>query len=566
MGKTYEITGERVVIQSDIPFLYIMDMEICHRKNEHGKLVIKAAVQDEDADYISHTDWSSAKITVCFRDEEHIPFFCGSVEQVVCQKERNLMTVQIMGTDATVILDRQKKCQSFQNSGMTYKQVVKKIIGEYGNVGFIWELGADKQISSPIIQYQETDWEFLKRICSHFQGMLFANSKIGKTEFFMGLRQGKPRNMDHIVIAGQGFDSAYYENGCYENHLVRNQAFYLVVNTKEHWQTGDSLLFRGRQYYVFERKMSYKSGEFICTYRLGTRGMCYQKKIFNKNLAGLRLEGTIRRSEEESVYLQLDLDKEERSDYPWAWSPETNNLCYCMPEAGTKAVLYLPTQNEEDGQVILANVDNREKGNYRDPKERELVTNYNNKIGLYTDRIMVDAKNGKAIFTMDDLSGIQMCSNSDIMLNAAGQINIIAKDISITAPQDIVCKTTDSNIEICRDFNFYAPGGVKIIKTGDLAAGKKNKAADQAEQQNCWQLSYHAMGAIPAVDLAAVDSTGGLVGMAACGSVPKVAKGSVTVALSEVMEGKQEDEVTFPNAFRSMENLTVKGGYALPSE
>ena len=244
MGKAYEIAGERVILQLDIPFLYILDMEICHRKNEHGKLIIKAAVRDEDAEHISHTSWSDAKIAVYFKDEEHIPFFYGNVEQIVCQKEHNLMTAQIVGTDATVILDRQKKCQSFQNSGLTYKQVVKKVIEEYGNVGFIWELGADKQIGSPIIQYHETDWEFLKRICSHFQGMLFAASKMGKTEFFMGLQQGKQRSMDHTVITGQGFDSAYYENGCYEKHLPRYQAFYLVVNTKEHWQMGDYLLFR----------------------------------------------------------------------------------------------------------------------------------------------------------------------------------------------------------------------------------------------------------------------------------------------------------------------------------
>ena len=296
-----------------------------------------------------------------------------------------------------------------------------------------------------------------------------------------------------------------------------------------------------------------------------TKNLDKYKKIFNEDLAGLRLEGTVRRSEEESAYLQLDLDKEERADYPWEWSPETNNLCYCMPEVGTKAVLYLPTQNEEDGQVILANVDSREKGNCRNPKDKELVTNYKNKIGLYTDRIMVD-KNRSATLTMDDLSGIQMCSNTGIILNAVGQINFSAKDISITAPQDIACKTADSNIEICRDFNFYAPGSVKTVKTGNLTSSKKNKVADKIENQDCWQLSYHAMGAIPAVDLATINSTDEIIGMAACGSVPKVAKGSVTVALSEVMEGKKESEVSFPKAFRSMENLTVKGGYALPNE
>ena len=36
---------------------------------------------------------------------------------------------------------------------------------------------------------------------------------------------------------------------------------------------------------------------------------------------GMVLKGTVRKADKESVYLQLDLDKEEKADYPWAWTP-----------------------------------------------------------------------------------------------------------------------------------------------------------------------------------------------------------------------------------------------------
>ena len=52
----------------------------------------------------------------------------------------------------------------------------------------------------------------------------------------------------------------------------------------------------------------------------------------------------------------------------------------------------------------------------------------------------------------------------------------------------------------------------------------------------------------------------------ACGSIPKVAKGSTTIALAEVMDGRKEHETSFPKAFQSMENYTVKGGYLLPEK
>ncbi len=33
--------------------------------------------------------------------------------------------------------------------------------------------------------------------------------------------------------------------------------------------------------------------------------------------------------------------------------------------------------------------------------------------------------------------------------------------------------------------------------------------------------------------------------------------------MKEVMEGKKEKDTSFPNAFRTMESYTVKGGYFL---
>lgn len=39
---------------------------------------------------------------------------------------------------------------------------------------------------------------------------------------------------------------------------------------------------------------------------------------------------------------------------PILWAPETNNISYCMPEPGMKAVLYLGTHEEKDGRVVLA--------------------------------------------------------------------------------------------------------------------------------------------------------------------------------------------------------------------
>lgn len=562
MKRTYEIAGENVIIITDIPFVHIKSMEICHLESEHGRLEIQAVTQEKDVDEIIYTDWANTKIKVLFAEESDKPFFNGRVEKLVCHRENGMTLITVNGIGETVILDKNKKSQTFQNVEMTYRQVVQKVVESY-EASFIWKLGSDKAIGVPIIQYMETDWEFLKRLSSHFHGKLFADLKTGNPNFFLGINQGRQRELDNAEIVSQGFDGGYFESGCYEEGMLMDQALYLDIKTKEQWQMGDFLFFEGNRYSVFRRKMLFKKGEFVCIYRLGTDGVYYQKRQINKALAGLRLEGVVKKREKESVYIQLDIDKEQRADYPWEWTPETNNFCYCMPEIGEKAVLYLPTQNTEDGCIISAAVNNREKSKCENPEHKEFSTKSNKKIGLNSNKIFADAMNGKGRVVLDDAAGIEVCSDLDISLNAVGRINIVGANVSLTGMQDVVCKTDDSNIEICRDFNFYAPDGVKTVGLKDFSEKKMVKATTADDEPDCWRVSYQALGAIPAIDPAAVDSINDFAGIFACGSIPKVAKGSTTVALSEVMEGKKQRDTSFPKAFRSMENYTVKGGYAL---
>lgn len=242
-------------------------------------------------------------------------------------------------------MDREKKKQSFRKAEMTYGKVVQKVIENHQGTGVIWNIRDDKNIDVPLIQYDETDWEFLMRICSHFHEIIVPDLQTGRLSFHFGMHAGKMQSGEEIEILGNGFDNSYFYNGCYESGMPRTQTLYLEIKSKENWQMGDFLLYEGRNYQIYSRRIQFENGELFFVYRLGMKGMFYSSRIYNSALAGVRLEGVIRKTEEESVYMQLDIDEEKHADFPWAWRPETNNLSYCMPETGTKVVLYLPTQD-----------------------------------------------------------------------------------------------------------------------------------------------------------------------------------------------------------------------------
>ncbi len=569
MSKDYEISDEQLLIKTAIPFLSLSKMEIYHDVNAHASVRISVIIKEEDQQEILFRDWSDTSITVLKKGEEGLPLFSGRIEKLVCHREGRLLTALICGISETAKLDREKKKQSFQKTEMTYRQVVQKVLRNGREAETVWNIRDDKSIDTPLIQYEETDWEFLMRICSHFHEVIVPEMQTGKPGLHFGMYMGQEQSGDEIEILGNGFDSVYYSNGCYENGMPRTQTLHMKVKSKENWKMGDFLLYEGRKYYVYSRRILFENGELFFLYQLGMRGVFYSKTIYNTALAGVRLEGVIRKTEEENVYMQLDIDEEERADFPWIWAPETNNLSYCMPEAGTKAVLYLPTREEKDGRVILATVHNTNNGRYTDVQKREIVTLHHKKVGLYSDRLFAEGTDGNVSVSMEDESGVSVKSRTGISLVADGEVLLTGKNIQAFTPVELVCRTAESNIELCRDINLYAPGGVKTVGTGAgvKKTGESERGNEEEKQEaEYWQAAFFAAAAVPGTDLGKVKGTDHMIELFVCGGIPKVAGGASTIALSEVMGGKKESECSFPNIFKSMNNYTVKGGYALPEE
>lgn len=552
MNQDYEVSSEKLLIRTAIPILSLLKMEIDQTLNEHARLYLAAIALPEKQEEILYTDQRKKVISVFLKEDGVL--FSGFVEKLICKKENQFLQIEIKAVSPTERLDRHKKRQSFQDTGMTYKQVIHKVLAGQGQVQFRWNLKEDRAIGSPIIQYDETDWEFLKRLCSHFHEPLLSDCRAGHPAFAFGMDHGKEQNGDDHVVCGAGID---------------NKSFCLRAETKENWQMGDYISYEGGKYHVYQKKVMFRKGELTFIYRLGMEQVYHQRKIYNKMLAGTRLEGTVRRTNEETVYLQLDIDQEERADYPWFWTPETNTLCYCMPETGTKAVLYLPSQEEAEGRVVLAVVRNPQNGNYSDTQKREFVTGYHKKLGLYPLKIFVENMDGSVTCSMDDKSGITIGSNTGITFLADGEICCTGNNITIMTPVKAVGRTAQSNIELCRDINLYAPEGVITTGTGE-EVGKHVKASAgkllKEPAMEHWQTSFSAIAAVPQMDLGQIGEAEDVIDILANGSVAGIAGGSAVVAMSEVMAGKKESETSFPNVFKSMDNYIVKGGYKLPEE
>ena len=565
LGMKKVAFSESIVIESDIPIKSLLRMEIKQQLNDHGKLHFHVIIEnDKQREFLDKYEVGGQVRIYDMRQDSNSFLFCGRVESIVCEQKADMMVADINAICYSADLDRGRRNRTFQSPNVTFEGLVDQIVKDSG-ANFMWQV-ADRKTGQPFIQ-QETDWEFLVRLASRFnrpiQGSMFSEYPV----FYFGIREGRDRTrtFDEAKIMEYGFSSDYYHKGGYVSGKKHEEYHYLKVKHLESWEIGDTIQFERREYTVVDRVMRFdEAGEFYYVDTLGREGFLHRPTVYNEELVGLQLEGTVEHAENESVFVRFG--GEDEVNYPWKWVPEVGNLCYIMPEGGSRVILTLPTHDEKDGIVTHVL---RRNGSYPSENHQGLSTPHGKHLRLYPDQVAFEAEDS-AIFSMIDDRGIQINSSKGISLNAQGPITLSGEQVFVQAPDRILMQTSESNIEMCKNFNFYAPGGVKNSTGaggGEIEKQEKSNSGDKPrkEDPNHWQASYAALGAVTSGHSGPIDDDA-IIRRYALGCVPKICGGHAVVTMSEIMAGTPVEETTFPEAILTLESYTFNGGYRLPIE
>ena len=573
------ICSDRVMVESNLPIRSLLKLEINHQLNDHGKLYFQVMIQNEEQETFLKKNYQEEPVIIydLSKDPPRL-LFCGKIKGVSYKMENEVLLADIHVISYTIDLGTAKKNRSFQNPDVTFQQVVNQITeSSYANC--LWKVD-NRKTGRPFIQYQESDWRFLARLASHLNRPLQASFTSNQPDFYFGVRNGKKQVLNEANILEFGFDGDRYLNVGYAARHSREEYRYLKVRHLMSWEIGDYVHFGGRQFTVYERNIRFEDGELLFFDTLGTRGMLYYPTIYNQAFRGLQLQGTIADVEHESVYIQFNFDVEESADFPWEWVSEVGNHCYIMPEIGSRVVLSLTSADESEA---IATHIMRRNGTYPSENHRGFSTIHDKQLGLYSDQILLHGKDNEVAISMIDERGINFNAIKGVELNAQGDITFRGEQIFVQAPQRILMQTSESNIEMCKNFNIYAPQGVSNNGTdegGIEAEVLKNEVeitAEEAQKQQKsfkvkkkedpahWQVSFAALGSISSTNMNALsDDT--IIRLYTLGSVSKLCGGHVIASMSEVMAGKSVEETSFPEAITNMKAYTFNGGFYIPIE
>ena len=175
-------SAERIKIEIDGQQILWRDMtlKIDSRIGEHtvGKIKYIASLQQINIYDAAIDKDEDIKIIISGRsnisnengDSNDKIFLNGIIDDIkLSEIKTGSLVVEITCISKSIILDRIPRYRSFQDPSLTYSAIVEEINKNYGANGEkIISVGEDmKEVPRMTIQYNETDWEYLKRLASY---------------------------------------------------------------------------------------------------------------------------------------------------------------------------------------------------------------------------------------------------------------------------------------------------------------------------------------------------------------------------------------------------------------
>lgn len=448
-------------------FKQILIAEIEKGINSHGGGVVCGYIHKEDEEQYSSCPIGSTPVVLYAVDEEGEEqiFFYGILTDLNIQRENAQLFMKIAFTSYTRLLDLLPQKRAFQNAGCTYKEIISHLCSHYTGSAFIMQPAySGVPIQELIVQYEETNWEFLLRLASHFNSIVVSDFLTPGVKFYFGLPDRQP--VENIIDSEYRLEKSLIsyqykiQNGVtgiseYDDMLV-------VWNSRELLEIGDRRLFEGRPYVVCRSQSRLDGHQLQNTYVLSTENGLKMPKSYNNNIIGASIDGIVTGVQGSVVTLQMGIEDIQPSTrwYPYAtvFSSPDGSGWYCMPQAGDEIRLYFPTRSEKHAYAVSSvhrpvapQPQNSKQSSgaaappRSNPLNNELRSPDGKVVQLLSDRIILTNGAGLSI-SMIDNEGIHIVSSGGIDMSASGNLYMNATSLNLAGTSQVSVVSGDASV------------------------------------------------------------------------------------------------------------------------
>ena len=322
--------------------------------NDHAFLSIKFLVKEETSEEFVNL---ASVFPVIIRENVYTKgqiIFQGKAENVYTRVERGLPYLYFDAYSYSKEWERIEKSRSFLNGNMSYMDVARKVLSDYEQADIKDEITQNALIPELLLQYEESDWVFLRRLASHFGTYLIADCRdtCGKVYF------GIPHMNYGTELTNQDYslekDYLHYSKVLMPEGILPQESSQWKIKTRQFLFMGEELTINQIPAVVTELDVVLEKGELVYRYTLSRRAGIRREKEINPRIYGMSIPATVKERSGNRVRVQFDIDKEyDPAGKFFTYAIESSSF-YCMPEIGSRVHIYFPEHDEQSAIAVHA--------------------------------------------------------------------------------------------------------------------------------------------------------------------------------------------------------------------
>lgn len=467
---------EQNIIIKPFEFTNLLTIESKLEPNEHGILKASMYIQEENADKYLEMSLKDLWVEVVLLEENknEETLFYGILTELNIYFENLLCRMDIELKTGSYLMDLNIHTRTFQTGGLQYKNLLETCKQGYENSNFIMTVGNGESINKFVVQYKETDWNFIKRLASHFESVVFPEYKVNGSRYYFGIpNYSEEREFEGKTYSIKKDFKEYGTKTGYGLKGVTEKDFtYYIFKSREVYRLADIFKVMGNKLYICKIETIFDGSELYHIYYMKPKNGFKLPKYYSKNLLGASLEANITNVKSDVVQITIPEDENKGKcgarwfPYSTVYSTPDGTGWYSMPEIGDSVRVYMPTENEAEAYVISSThlevkeeTKNPDIGdNRRTNPDYKSIMNKQGKEVLFTPNTLLITNNKGMSIEIIDEEGIKIISDKTITIKAEEEITISSTTapIDLVAPESINMTQQDNSLNL--EDNSYITG------------------------------------------------------------------------------------------------------------
>lgn len=416
-----------------VNFKTLLSCNIGKNINDHFTASITGYVSEEEADKVlKNGQNANLSISAVMEDNTEVLLFQGIRTNVTIRYDGDTQVLTVCAVSPTALLDGRSWIRTFQGMNQTYRNIVDETLKNSQRTGIIYTAGKTEKPGRIVVQYNESDWKFYKRLAKEIGTVIVADCNNTFPCFYFGMPERKK-------VKEVSYTDIQIRQVADMGSVKEEQ----ILISREYLELCDVVRIGERNWRVYGIIMTFNKGETIFQYSLEQetykRISCQPE---NYNVRGVSIFGKVNEVKNGlvRVRLQCDLDQDWGAgfwyNFATIYSAPDGTGWYCMPEPGEDIRLYFPDAAEAHSYVI-SGVHREDDVSREDPDNKSFKTKHGKEIRFEPDEIVLTNNKGLSI-RLNDRKGIFINSNSGISIKSDAFVDIRSgSKISIQAKEGV---------------------------------------------------------------------------------------------------------------------------------